>query len=277
MGTSEKAFNNIMEIFKYRDLYVKPALWGMRIPLVAKLIGLLPKPPGMDLVQLTYLPVTENIEVPPGSAVPASIMEHFIKEASYHVILNECICRTTKDCKDYPVDLGCLFMGEGARDINPAYSRHVGEEEALEHFHRSVEAGLTPAIGRFIGDALALGIKNHGRMMTVCHCCPCCCISQYLGDMPEQAKGLTSRAIVPLEGVKVIINDNCVGCGLCEKTCPFGMVRIVDGKARLSEHCLGCGRCTTVCKKDAIEIRIEDPEYINQAVKRIKGAVNVGI
>ncbi|MBN2169296.1 MAG: 4Fe-4S binding protein [Actinobacteria bacterium] len=275
MGTSEKVFNRFIEVFKYRDLYVKPVLWMMRIPLAAKLTGLLPNPPSIDLVQLTYLPVIENIEVPPGSAVPVSIMEHFIKEASHHVILNECICRTTKDCKDYPVDLGCLFMGEGARDINPDYARHVSMEEALEHFDRAVEAGLTPAIGRFIGDALALGIKEHGRMMTVCHCCPCCCISQYLGDLPEEGKRLMNRAIVPLEGVKVEINENCTGCGLCEKTCAFGMIHLVDKKARLSEYCLGCGRCTTVCPKDAIEIKIEDPTYINQAIKRIQGAVKV--
>lgn len=277
MGTSEKTFNRLIELFKMRDLFVNPALWPIEnIPLFGKLAGLLPKPPSLNIMNLSYIPVTENIEVPPGIAAPITIAETFIKEACHHVILNECICRATKICKKYPIDVGCIFMGEGAKDINPAYARHVDADEALGHFHKAVEAGLVPGMGRFIGDAMALGVKNHGRMMTMCLCCPCCCITEYLHDVPESFKGLVSNALIRLEGVSVTVNDNCNGCGACETNCPFGTIRVVDGKAQISENCFGCGRCAALCKKDAVDIRIDNPRYIDQALKRIRSVVNVG-
>lgn len=59
-----------------------------------------------------------------------------------------------------------------------------------------------------------------------------------------------------------VIKDNCVGCTLCEKACPFGAVSMVDaqaeGRKRLAEidlmKCTLCGACVEACKFDAIEM-----------------------
>ncbi len=46
--------------------------------------------------------------------VPSKIVEHFIHEASYHWIMDTCICRQASACRNFPINLGCLFLGEAA-------------------------------------------------------------------------------------------------------------------------------------------------------------------
>ena len=46
--------------------------------------------------------------------------------------------------------------------------------------------------------------------------------------------------------------DLCNGCERCLKSCPYGAVKISDGKARISERCTSCGACLEVCKQKAI-------------------------
>ena len=49
-----------------------------------------------------------------------------------------------------------------------------------------------------------------------------------------------------------LITDNCTGCKLCLRACPYGAIEIVEGKARFNEHCTQCGACASACKFDAI-------------------------
>jgi polyferredoxin len=49
---------------------------------------------------------------------------------------------------------------------------------------------------------------------------------------------------------------SCIGCKICEKTCPTGAVLVEQdtGKAVIDiAYCLQCGNCTEVCPKKAIE------------------------
>jgi electron transfer flavoprotein alpha subunit len=56
-----------------------------------------------------------------------------------------------------------------------------------------------------------------------------------------------------------IINDKCVGCSLCIKTCPFGAIIVKDKKAIIDLHkCTLCGACVPSCKFKAI--LLEKPE-----------------
>ncbi|MFC1566882.1 FAD-binding protein [bacterium] len=58
-------------------------------------------------------------------------------------------------------------------------------------------------------------------------------------------------------GIKVI-NDKCVGCQLCIKACPFGIITMVDKKAVIGDGCTLCGACADICKFEAIEIKREE-------------------
>ena len=47
--------------------------------------------------------------------------------------------------------------------------------------------------------------------------------------------------------------STCIACGLCEKNCPSGAVKVYDGCAHIREDlCLSCGMCVVKCPKDAI-------------------------
>ena len=53
--------------------------------------------------------------------------------------------------------------------------------------------------------------------------------------------------------MSILINEDlCNGCKRCEKTCPYGGVEVVDGKAHILERCTSCGACIEVCKEKAI-------------------------
>jgi dihydroorotate dehydrogenase (NAD+) catalytic subunit len=49
--------------------------------------------------------------------------------------------------------------------------------------------------------------------------------------------------------------DTCIGCGLCEASCVYSAIHVVDDKAQLTpEACYGCGLCVTRCPVQALSI-----------------------
>jgi dihydroorotate dehydrogenase (NAD+) catalytic subunit len=49
--------------------------------------------------------------------------------------------------------------------------------------------------------------------------------------------------------------DTCTGCGLCEASCVYDAIHVVDDKAKLTpEACYGCGLCVTRCPVRALSI-----------------------
>ncbi len=52
-----------------------------------------------------------------------------------------------------------------------------------------------------------------------------------------------------------IIEQKCVGCGLCVKSCPFAAIDMVNNIAVINDNCTLCGACVESCKFDAILLR----------------------
>jgi len=90
-------------------------------------------------------------------------------------------------------------------------------------------------------------------------------------DVPEsvgQAFGAAARAAIPMALGKVMAEaitpavdiDLCIGCGLCERLCPYGAIKVEQTskgkKASVAEAaCKGCGVCGAACPEQAITMR----------------------
>ncbi|MHA1727842.1 MAG: NADH-quinone oxidoreductase subunit I [Promethearchaeota archaeon] len=209
--------------------------------------------------------------------LPSRIVETFIEKSNYRFIMDFCICRDANKCKNYPIDLGCLFLGEAVLDINEELGHLVSKEEAIAHIRRAEELGLVHMIGIDRLDSLWLNVKNGKKLMSICCCCECCCLWKMT---PHLAKNL-GRKIMKMPGVDVRVNiERCVGCGICTKEICFtdaiSIIKINNKfKAIINENCRGCGRCVEICPQNAIEMFIEEGKYIKKSIKRISSLVDL--
>lgn len=66
------------------------------------------------------------------------------------------------------------------------------------------------------------------------------------------------------------INNFCIGCGICEKTCPAGNIKLENGIPIWSNRCEDCMACVQHCPKKAIYFNsktINKKRYINPNIK----------
>ncbi len=216
--------------------------------------------------------INADIEVPKDTILPSEVLKEMIRKSRYHFVMNSCICRVSNDCKDYPHDLGCLFLGRGSKRISNNLGRVVSKEEALEHVDKCQEAGLVNIIGRNKIDSVWLNTGPKEELLSICGCCPCCCLWKMTPELPENL----GRSISPMVGVEIKFNkDLCKGCGKCAKICFIDTITILDGKAQIDmKRCRGCGRCAEICSKDAFTIKIAN-DAVKRSIKRVEPLVDV--
>jgi Pyruvate/2-oxoacid:ferredoxin oxidoreductase delta subunit len=211
------------------------------------------------------------IDSPESVVLPSQVVEHVINQASQHWIMDFCICRESEGCQDYPRDLGCIFLGEPVSQINPELGRLVGKEEALEHARLCREAGLVHMIGRNRLDSIWLGAGPAEDLMTICNCCPCCCLWGVIPDLNPKI----SHKIDRMPGVEVIVEDNCTGCELCTNgICFIDAIVMENGRANITLECRGCGRCVEICPENAISLTINGREDFQEVISRLDKLIN---
>lgn len=229
---------------------------------------------GDDLIVLPSdraVSIERNVTDPGQFALPSQVVEHFINEAGYHWIMNTCICRQATNCKDYPIDLGCLFLGEAAMGINPALGRKVDKQEALDHIRRCRQAGLVHLVGRNKLDAVWLGVAPGKKLLTICNCCPCCCLWKMIPDITTDISSRVKR----MPGVTITVSKDCTGCSICTNDiCFVNAIRMNNGTAVIGSECRGCGRCSDACPENAIKVNCEASAVAN-SIRSIESLVDV--
>ena len=79
---------------------------------------------------------------------------------------------------------------------------------------------------------------------------------QFLGNMEKMPADAWQHLIK--------VTDACIGCGICEKVCPFASIRVEEGKAvHIPGNCQTCLACAHACPQKAITLTV--PEKNPQA------------
>ena len=203
--------------------------------------------------------------------VPSALCDYLIDRMDYHVVMNFCICRRSNDCADYPRDYGCLFMGDAARGINPEWGRPVSRDEAKAHLRKCEETGLIHFLGKAKLDALWLGVGPGEKLLGICSCCPCCCITRGLPYFPADIAKILHRA----PGVEVSITEDCNACGKCATQCFAHAITVDDERASISDQCRGCGRCVERCPQSAIRLDIDPSRFIAESAEQLARVVDI--
>ncbi|HUW91095.1 MAG TPA: 4Fe-4S binding protein [Candidatus Nanopelagicaceae bacterium] len=224
------------------------------------------------------IPINVSLGTYEDKILPLIVTEYFIKKAS-HIVLMDCGCRLANECQNHDVHQGCTWLGEATKRIDlekwKTHNAHVATiEEALERERLAYANGLVPHLGRLKGDSIRYGtLPDEGHFMSLCHCCSCCCILSAMKYGSSDLKKIITR----MEGVEVEVNSEiCVGCGKCFKVCIYDAMKMVDGKALIDQdECKGCGRCERECPNEAISIRIDDYNRVEELISRIESHVDV--
>ena len=79
-----------------------------------------------------------------------------------------------------------------------------------------------------------------------------------------------------MPGVTVSINDECIACELClDNVCFVDAISVIDGHYHIDDICKGCGQCVVMCPVEAIELTIQDEQFIEATVARISPLVDI--
>ncbi|KPA19267.1 4Fe-4S ferredoxin [Candidatus Magnetomorum sp. HK-1] len=221
--------------------------------------------------EMSWIPINKTIEGMDEIALPEKVLDTLIEKAKHRVIVSLCGCRAASSCENYSSDIGCLMMGESALLIPKQMSREVGVDEAKAHVRKAVEAGLIPITGKARIDNDIFMIPDKGKLLTVCFCCECCCITRFMKHVPIEK---LDELVRPVEGLTITVTDDCIGCGKCVDKCFINAIEIVDEKAVLSELCRSCGRCALYCPTKAIKLSISESDAADQVVARIEAVVD---
>lgn len=219
------------------------------------------------------IPINKKVESEGSEFLPTEIIKEVIKRNDEIVIMNSCLCRTSNNCQDYPQDLGCIFLGPTAAKIPKHVGKKATVKEALAQVDKADAAGLSHIIGRNKIDTVWMNVHPGKGLLTICHCCPCCCLWKVYPNLDDEI----SDKLEKLEGVTVELHEeNCKKCKKClDEVCMFDAISMENNKITIDyDICRGCGLCSNTCKFDAISISYTK-EAIDNVVNRLDNLIEI--
>jgi len=219
------------------------------LPLVGRLADLAAS--GHKLKVMT-VPVGAKLDRSPAMVLHLDAAKQLIEASSHIVRTDTCVCRDSHNCPDYPIDLGCLFLGQGARKMSlHGRVRPITKEEAFAHLERAQKLGLVNNVIWSSVELAALGV-DPTHSVELCSCCPCCCLAfKTRHASPAFLNGIAGFGVAHIDNP-----DDCRRCTNCEKACPFHAIRIDthDGPTIDGRRCKGCGLCVASCHHGVLKI-----------------------
>jgi Pyruvate/2-oxoacid:ferredoxin oxidoreductase delta subunit len=274
----QKKLGRYLHDFYLRHLYVTRNNWDIYRPTFAFLdrsLGLLlsipfigPRIKGKirldgSMSQGYFVPINRDLNYQgktPGAVTPISMVRKAIEESSYRMIMNKCMCRDYHTCKNYPIELACIMLGEACRKmVGSGIARYVTVEEALDHLERAAQLGLVATCAWVEIEATLMGIspEQRERYMEICLCCPCCCVGVRQLKKAMSIPFLKDR--FRSVGWKACDTDDCISCGQCVDICPMEAIESRGKGISVSEECMGCMLCAFKCPEKAIAMEEIEP------------------
>ena len=210
--------------------------------------------------QAHILPINKSLDksdrLAQSRITPIELVRKAVEASSYRIILHKCLCRDGFECKDYPIDVGCLMLGEACRRmVATGIAKAVTVEDALAHLDKASDLGLVPICAWAEFEAIAKGIsdENHTNYFEVCFCCPCCCLG--LQNYKHMFKNEHMRNIMKSIGWRAQGTEECISCGKCVEACPLECISLEGDGISVKGNCIGCGLCSINCPVNAIEMK----------------------
>jgi len=141
---------------------------------------------------------------------------------------------------------------------------------AKPHIRKAVHSGLVPIAGKVRADNYFAMLPDEGKLLSLCFCCDCCCMTRFTRAVPHQ---VMDGMQYPLEGLSIEVTDLCVGCGACASNCYVKAIELIDGRAVHGPKCRICGRCVSNCPNNAIKLKHDNDHDINDVIERIGSLV----
>ncbi|MDO9264210.1 MAG: 4Fe-4S binding protein [Desulfosalsimonadaceae bacterium] len=195
------------------------------------------------------IPVEQSID--PGAQQILDIdSANRIIETADTIAVTKCTCRVIAHKCDMPLEV-CLQVGNAAKyTIDRGTGRAVTKEEALNILALSEEKGLVH---------VTMNKAHAGHF--ICNCCSCCCQALPL----VISDGL--KILDPSRYAAFIDQTLCSGCETCLDRCFFHAIDRVrdlasgDSKMRVNaDKCMGCGLCQVTCPEGAVSLKAVRPE-----------------
>ncbi|MBQ9852779.1 MAG: 4Fe-4S binding protein [Ruminiclostridium sp.] len=192
--------------------------------------------------------------------VPLDLIKESLKNVTYIAGMDTCLCREANQCKDYPMDVACLFLGEPAKTVvKHGLGRFFTYEEACARVDEAARHGLMGQAVWIEVEQILWGVRNDemDRFLEICFCCPCCCIAMRLARNATPAE---RHRFHPSGWTAVPDRTKCIGCGACSEGphgCPVEAISYDHGGKVVidQELCVGCGICKSRCEVGVIQIK----------------------
>ena len=206
-------------------------------------------------VRSRVIPISAEVKKSKNAILPYKLIDDFIDSAGFKMILDDCLCRRGMECKDYPIEFGCIMLGEGARVmLESGHGREVTSKEAKKHVREAEKHGLTPIAAHAKFEEQTMGVPRELRhkFIELCFCCPCCCIA--MKNLKYYSPDIHKHNFINVGFVAKALPE-CKGCKKCVSACSAEAIKVNGNKVWVNEDkCIGCGVCQYACEFDAIKL-----------------------
>lgn len=192
---------------------------------------------------MTIVPVEQEISSNEVTLPYEQVSAIIEKGVSFAV--NDCVCKKEHELLgercDRPMEV-CLAIAPVPDffENHPFKARPITRQDAYDILKISEEAGLVHMVSNTA--------TGHNF---ICNCCSCCCgVLRGVNLFGGGAKAVNSNFYAQIDA------EECISCGVCadERCQVFAIEAIDDTYVVLEDKCIGCGLCVSTCPSDAITL-----------------------